>query len=547
MENLEKVNVVVLPTQQGKTFAAINEIVSTIENILTKNYLHIVFTMNTILNNRQFSGRLEVIEQKYGKNSIVEFNSSNINENNHVSSLVDLKHKMLNNDKPYVIIVCTNGKRIKDISLLLESFNDVLYYEKVNLYFDEIHKYIDKLRPLIEDAINYTFVNKIIGLTATPRKIWNVDWVNIKIYETKYDDTNYISLKDHEYELIDFFHNYEKGRHNDYDIHEKNIFDFAKECFIKFPEIIDKKSRTFIPSHVRLSSHYEMKELIINYWPDSVVVILNGREKSITFLNDNIEYETIPFSKNKKETSEEIVSILDKYCLRDRPLFITGFLCIGMGQTLVNESLGPFTHAIISHMDLFNDEIYQLLGRTTGRMKHWKSYVKTKIFIPKTTIDRAIAMQDCALNMINYMGKMANKNDYNMPLNELPDEIKNNVQDKIAKHGRLIATEANCIIPIKIEIESKDDINSRPKFTDYLQKNLPDFYETIINYKIHLHGFRVNDDYMKKSFKTVITAYNEKKYVIPPGKHSAHNNSNHIFVYLNPETNLEAYICIWKN
>ena len=46
--------------------------------------------------------------------------------------------------------------------------------------------------------------------------------------------------------------------------------------------------------------------------------------------------------------------------LLNRPLVITGFIKVGMGQTLPHESLGPFTSAIFGHIDLLNDDMYQL-------------------------------------------------------------------------------------------------------------------------------------------------------------------------------------------
>jgi len=66
----------VLLTQLGKTFTAINRITTEIEqDDEFGRSIHIVFTMNTLLNNKQFAKRLEIIENTYGKGSICVFAS----------------------------------------------------------------------------------------------------------------------------------------------------------------------------------------------------------------------------------------------------------------------------------------------------------------------------------------------------------------------------------------------------------------------------------------------------------------------------------------
>ena len=71
-----KFNLCVLPTQMGKTFIIINHIKENLLNDITEGRsLHIVFTMNTLLNNKQFSNRLECINNDYGTNSICVFSS----------------------------------------------------------------------------------------------------------------------------------------------------------------------------------------------------------------------------------------------------------------------------------------------------------------------------------------------------------------------------------------------------------------------------------------------------------------------------------------
>ena len=81
---------------------------------------------------------------------------------------------------------------------------------------------------------------------------------------------------------------------------------------------------------------------------------------------------------------------------------MTGFLCVGMGQTLTHKSFGTFTHAIIGHMNLNPNALYQLFGRTTGRTKSWETYTQTTLFCPTLLYNRIKVMEQCALETIHH-------------------------------------------------------------------------------------------------------------------------------------------------
>ena len=67
----------VLLTQLGKTFTAISKVRTYInEDPSEGKSIHIIFTMNTLLNNAQFASRLDSIESEHGKGSVVVFASS---------------------------------------------------------------------------------------------------------------------------------------------------------------------------------------------------------------------------------------------------------------------------------------------------------------------------------------------------------------------------------------------------------------------------------------------------------------------------------------
>lgn len=106
----------VLLTQMGKTFTAINRISTDIEqdDELGRS-IHIVFTMNTLLNNKQFAKRLETIENTYGKGSICGFASKYEGKYIHVKDLLQLQGLCLDElTSPRVVLMCSNKRRYDD-------------------------------------------------------------------------------------------------------------------------------------------------------------------------------------------------------------------------------------------------------------------------------------------------------------------------------------------------------------------------------------------------------------------------------------------------
>jgi hypothetical protein len=198
----------------------------------------------------------------------------------------------------------------------------------------------------------------------------------------------------------------------------------------------------------------------------AVVIVINGRDKSLQFI-ENGQKKTIPLTSQREEVSTIIAKTIDEHELQGRPLIMTGLLCVGMGQTLTNKSYGSFTSAIISHMDMTNDQIYQLFGRITGRMREWSTYVKTQVYIPTISMQRCRAMEDCAFNMVGMNGSKVSIGDYKQPIIDLGDDG--------------LATIDN-IRPVKIKKEKKNKriienkefrvFDSRDEARDFAKENL---------------------------------------------------------------------------
>jgi hypothetical protein len=118
-------------------------------------------------------------------------------------------------------------------------------------------------------------------------------------------------------------------------------------------------------------------------------------------------------------------------------------------------------------MDMTNDQIYQLFGRITGRMRKWSTYVKTQVYIPTISMQRCRAMEDCAFNMVGMNGSKVSIGDYKQPIIDLGDDG--------------LATIDN-IRPVKIKKEKKNKriienkefrvFDSRDEARDFAKENL---------------------------------------------------------------------------
>jgi len=288
--------------------------------------------------------------------------------------------------------MCSHYKRFVEGFQLIEQVTN-----PTHVYFDELHHYISsKIRKSIEHIHEYEHVLSILGLTATPQSILlkRGIWSKITLIKTDTDLSNYSGIRDVNFVPVDHlittpytpFAICEFKEKSDETIH------FIKGVLEDHPELFNSRVRCFIPAHVIRSGHKEVSDLLFEKCNDVVVVIINSKDKTLRFQKNGKIYEISVVSVDK-EVCERIGEILTQYDLLDRPLFITGFLCVGMGQTLTHSSYGTFTHAIISHFSVNTVILYQLMGRITGRTKKWDTYSQTTLFCPTPIYDFAIQME----------------------------------------------------------------------------------------------------------------------------------------------------------
>jgi hypothetical protein len=453
----------VLMTQMGKTFTAIKRIYTEIEQDLEQGRsVHMVFTMNTLLNNTQFAKRLKEIEDRYGKGSVCVFASKYSGAYTHVRSITQLQGICLDKDTcPRVIVVCSNTKRFTDGIKFMKVINtNKLHIFRVFVYYDELHAYInDHLRNQIEEIHKLDIVRGILALTATPDKIWQERGFWSKINLIKLDDLssdNYAGYGDMIFNCIDDYFATPYNRSRTYDEMDNNVIGFITHTLNKHPEILGENTRSFIPAHIRRDGHNRVRNLIFERNPNALVILLNGIEKSLQY-KDNIGHtKTILLTSNDEEVCETIYRVIVENNLQGRPLVITGRLCVGMGQTLTHKQLGPFTHAIFGQMDDTNDDMYQLFGRTTGRMKKWDTYIKTQIYCPSPIMHRIAIMEECAKKIIeDHNGENVTQEIYRNPIDTM--EGSEDVIGNIRKSPKKKSLKSNIGDKEHREFDSQND------------------------------------------------------------------------------------------
>jgi hypothetical protein len=433
-EVASKFSLLVLLTQFGKTFVSVNKIISEIsQDPETGRSVHIVFSMNTLLNNAQFASRLDSVENEYGKGSVCVFASKYDGKYRHVKSINELQGLCFDTlTCPSVIIMCSNTVRYEDAFKFIKVLDRNKVYgfiKRVHCYYDELHKYISEtVRSQIEETHNLEIVKGIMAMTASPDKIFKKEgfWSKLQlIYLSNFNQIDYAGVNDMIFNCIDdYFPNpYVRPGIFEFNLLDRDTIGFIEHVLKKHPELLNDGSRVFIPAHVQRVGHNSLRDLIFEIKDNSIVVVINGVEKTLQY-KESGDIKTLPLSVTKtgEEVCETISKLITQHELQNRPLVMTGFLCVGMGQTLTHKSLGSFTAAIFSHLDLTNDELYQLFGRITGRMKGWGAdkYIQTQVYCPTKVMQRCQVMEECARQMaIEHNGDVVTQEDYRQPMYEL--------------------------------------------------------------------------------------------------------------------------------
>ncbi len=368
---MNKLKLLVKPTQSGKTFYIINQI----EQKLNDNDIHFVIVSNNLLETVQMENRMLNKLNAFVLSSKSECKSKD-------SAIVNF---ILNDKK--VMICCKNPNRIKDMQNMLSSFEDK-NHKNIYIWIDEADDRFKITKEFIDVSKKYNNVSEIHLVTATPEKIKEAyKKINIIKLEVSYDPSKYVSLK------------------NDCKFSNKKYKDIKIVGYID--RILSKKNENnktaikaghnfYIPAGREKRKHNQMKKRLIDEFGFNVLII-NGLGWNLYGIDFD---EPIKIQNNNEQSfqpSQLIAKIYAKYNLKKRPFAITGEICIGRGVTFCSKDF-MFTHAIFSDDHVKKgDAAYQAIGRVTGNYKdHLKK--KIRIYCPKEFQDIVLQKEKDAMN-----------------------------------------------------------------------------------------------------------------------------------------------------
>lgn len=404
-----KLSLIVRKPQEGKTFICINNIIE------DKSNIHIVLTMNTLQSGIQFFGRME---EKVGYNNIIVFNSNKSTAGKclYAKDVSDIYSHIENNPCVKVIVCCAHTKRFKDsIPKILKNYPH-WFKRQFKIHIDEAHKYIPENRDCVRLYNELYVVDSIIGYSATPDGIWTSSVSDTLFHKILIRDIekelqlirspDYFGVKCCEFKVFNDIENnchekliekanisldisdetFERSNMN-----EKNRRTWYKEDFpfslgnellllsyismlLPTMEISNNSfSYHFIPAYIRKATHYEIVEIVLKIFSNANVITINGNGFELYRKNeiDNISYKVNSSDEILKSKSQEYIKkmnlgepsnmieeLIKKY--KNYPTFITGYQCVGMSVTLINENIGNFDSVVMAHQHYNSDILYQL-------------------------------------------------------------------------------------------------------------------------------------------------------------------------------------------
>ncbi len=432
-----KLSLIVRKPQEGKTFICITSIISDITQDI-----HIVLTMNTLSAGMQFFGRMEekIGSQKIIVFNSDKKSAGNCHHAKRSEDVIKLIKN--NNIQVVVCCAHIKRFRESLLHIFNDLQDSKSFVEKnkrFKIHIDEAHKYIPENREYIRAINLYPIVTKIVGYSASPDPIFITDpndnlFNRISICDVE-KELSIIRSKEY-FGVIDCIPNIIENKVNIDNLYKEYInncelnipqdiieisqfeqnqtnvpkrwygqnfpFSMGNELFFfsyleyvfsnEIPKLIKPSqfSYHFIPAYLRKFTHYQTAKIILNHYNDANVIVINGNGiQLLRMLNIDNDYVMKIIKTNKEikplnsshaklllEPSFVIQTLISDYL--DKPTFITGYVCVGMSVTLVNETLGNFDSIVMAHNHFKDEDLYQLC-RFLFNYVSWKPESKEKI------------------------------------------------------------------------------------------------------------------------------------------------------------------------
>lgn len=386
-----KYQLIVKPTQSGKTFIVLSEI----KKIFLQNkdnnirIINILFCDNSLLQTDQLKSRVDdevpIFTDNDGEQSVILSSKSDVK--NYDALFTVIFDSDCNN-----IITCANNARVENIDKLI--FNRMKKNDNISkfyLWIDESDKTFSTMdkNNLLKKWESYTNILKISFITATPEKHFKKQFKEINIFklDTVYNEDTYHCFKDSNFIFIE--------KENKID----NTFDNICNLINDYPP--NDGQVWFIPGNISVESHYEIKDYLTLYGFN--VFIINGTEKGLYNENNQL-IELIDCNDEDddlKELSKIIGIIYEKYDLKSKKVAITGNLCISRGIT-INSNKMLISHAIFPQIIKDENSAYQLAGRICGNYKKNDNFIIPTVYISEKLKDKICKMEELAIKIPQY-------------------------------------------------------------------------------------------------------------------------------------------------
>lgn len=371
--------------------------------------ISILSTMKSIAHTVQSKARWAKFAADHGASSeIYTFSSKG-----DFSKVYQINDALVRPTAPKHIVMCTNLVRFNNLREIIKHFeeiNDGLKYPReFRLYFDELDKYIDTMRPIINELALSKVVKRIVIVTATPSKIWHntSGWDKIFLLNPKVvdDGEKYLMFKECKYfptdsiaittPSIDEWMPIDKKQN-------KKLIEHHHKILLAHPNLlnVDKLDDGTLSGRVIFAPGLQTREsheLVARFWNHfgCTVIIVNGERTSDGYYGrlllsdgsqDDIphmfynEFKTDEMKEYLSNTSgismdsqaqlnDIIAEYYHKHKLYNRPLVITGRICVERAQSLVHPVWGTFTDCI--YYDATSpDDAYQQ-QRQLGHIKQF--------------------------------------------------------------------------------------------------------------------------------------------------------------------------------
>ena len=404
---MERILLITKPEQSGKTFMMINMINDFIKKDENTEHstINFIFCDNSLLLTQQTTKRVkkDVNNLPGTKENYIEFSSSKkAGAGNADSVIVKVHWENYRN-----ITCCTNGKRLADLSYILDRIGNIPGTEQkyhFNIWLDEADKFVKHISKTFEPILKKHYNVTLYCLTATPQPLFN-----------KYSELSVIPIEN---TTIPDYHGW-----NDNNIIIRKCSGCTSTFAYEIADEIEGESgftpgkKGYVPADTNKRSHRHIRDIFLA--KNVAVYVVNG---------DGIELSmpdgTRILVPKTKTLEQHLKELYVEYDIKKWSCIVTGNICVGRGLSIMQKDFF-LDFAILSNTRK-KTEVSQNAGRLKGNFKGWSNYKIPTIYTTKKFDKIAKDYEEMSRNI----AKLAWEKNSKSPTKISKADIKNKINDK---------------------------------------------------------------------------------------------------------------------